>query len=379
MKFYRFLIAALALIVFAFPARAAEPRPLTLAPVPEVPTTQAEIFIPLTNYLKKALNRPVRLVFTESYDDLLDQFGKGKIDIVFGGPYTLSLARERYGARVLAGRKIDGKSDYQSYLFVREESGITDLTQLRGKRFAFTDPFSTSGYLIPRIVMAEAGIVDPNTFFSEIKFKRNYGDVIESVLMGEVDAAAVASFQFDGFGLRNRSLRVIKQSDRVTLGPVFANTGTLSDAEMEKIKQVFLAIGKTSETESLAKILYMSEFMEVAEDAYRWVDDYRKRLASLPPVWPIPEGWLLPDIPTSPLSTGLPTKTVAIISIVLTLLLLSLLFYLRSILPPAETGSMVEGVGSSVVLCLPNADSLRCFHDGEPDLFPYQAGTGSES
>lgn len=283
---------------------AADPAPLVLAPISEIPDNQIEIFTPLRDYLEKRLKRPVRLLFTQSYEDLLNRFGQGKVDIVFGGPYTFALARERYNAKPLVMRKLDGKTDYQVYIFVREESGMTDLKQLEGKRFAFTDMLSTSGYLVPRAMMAEGGISDPNTFFSEIKFKKNYTDIIESVILGEVDGAATASFQFEGFGLRNRSLRVIKKSPPLTLGPVFANPKTLSGAEIEAIRQAFLAIGKSLESANVVKALGTPEFTEVAEDAYRWVDDYQRILATLPPVQPLPAGWLLPDVPTFPLSGG---------------------------------------------------------------------------
>lgn len=232
-----------------------------LVPVSEVPTIQSEIFQAVCNYLSEELKRPVHLTFTKSYSDLQERFGEGKIDIVFGGPYNYVLAREKYGAQPLVIRKLEGSVEYKSYIFVREESNINTLHDLKGKRFSFTDEISTSGYLLPRIMMFEDGIHDPNTFFSEIKFKRTYQDVLESVLLGEADGAAIASFQFEGFGLRNRTLKVIKKSPLLRLGPVFANPLTLSQAEMEEIKKAFLAIGKTQRTERLAKIL-QTEFLE---------------------------------------------------------------------------------------------------------------------
>src|SRR5581483_6153946 len=249
---------------------AQEPRAIMLAPLSEVPLSQValsqgETFIPLQEYLKKKLKRPVRLVFTAGYQDLLDQFGQGKIDIIFGGPYTFWLAQKNYGAKPLVMRQIEGKSDYKVFIFAKEGSGINELNDLKGKRFAFTDELSTSGYLVPRVMLHEAGIPDPNLFFSKIKFKGNYNDIVEAVLQGEVDAAATASFQYESFGFRNRSLRTIAASRPLNLGPVFANPSTLSSSEMDQIKQAFLDIGKETDTQSLSKILGMQEFFEPVE------------------------------------------------------------------------------------------------------------------
>lgn len=294
LRLFKYIAVVALVISLPYHAFAAEPRPLVLVPVSEVPTIQSEIFQAICNYLTEELKRPVHLVFTKSYSDLQDRFGEGKIDIVFGGPYNYVLAREKYGAKALVIRKLEGSTEYRSYIFVREEGNIKSLHDLKGKRFSFTDEISTSGYLLPRIMMFEEGIHDPNTFFSEVKFKRTYQDVLESVLLGEVDGAAIASFQFEGFGIRNRTLKVIKKSPLLRLGPVFANPLTLSQAEMDEIKNAFLAIGRTPGTERLAKIL-QTHFLSAEDMDYNWVNEYRKVLSYLPPINPVPAEWKLPD------------------------------------------------------------------------------------
>lgn len=294
LRLFKYIAVVALVISLPYHAFAAEPRPLVLVPVSEVPTIQSEIFQAICNYLTEELKRPVHLVFTKSYSDLQDRFGEGKIDIVFGGPYNYILAREKYGAKALVIRKLEGSTEYRSYIFVREEDNIKSLHDLKGKRFSFTDEISTSGYLLPRIMMFEEGIHDPNTFFSEVKFKRTYQDVLESVLLGEVDGAAIASFQFEGFGIRNRTLKVIKKSPLLRLGPVFANPLTLSQAEMDEIKNAFLAIGRTPGTERLAKIL-QTHFLSAEDMDYNWVNEYRKVLTYLPPINPVPAEWKLPD------------------------------------------------------------------------------------
>lgn len=316
-----FLFSLFFPVVLVFPAHAVEPRPLTMAPLAEIPPAQMEAYATIRDHIEKRLQRPVHLAPGKNYTDLLNQFGEGKIDIFFGGSYTYQLAKERYGAIPVAQWKIDGKTDFQSYIFVRKESGIEDLRQLQGRRFAFTDPLSTSGYLVPRVRMAEeAGIIDPSQFFSEIKFKQNYRDLFDAVFLGEVDAGAIASYQFDGFGRRAQLLRVIWKSPPLSFGFVFANGQTLFETEIAEIRKAFFSIGKTPETESLAKVF---EFVEPPKNVHDWVDGYRKRLDALPRVEPHPkERPLLPKMPSSLLSPGLSLIIIAILFVPLLLYVL---------------------------------------------------------
>lgn len=63
---------------------------------------------------------------------------------------------------------------------------------------------------------------------------------------------------------------------------------------MDEIKNAFLAIGKTTRTESLAKIL-QTHFLSAKDIDYNWVNEYRKVLSYLPPINPVPAEWKLPD------------------------------------------------------------------------------------
>src|SRR5207244_6062947 len=96
---------------------------------------------------------------------------------------------------------IDGSSTYRGIIVTRKDSGIKSIADLKGKRFAFVDPKSASGYVYPRAMLIEKGI-DPETFFSETIFAGSHDRVIAAVLNRRVDAGAI----YDGaLGVAQRS------------------------------------------------------------------------------------------------------------------------------------------------------------------------------
>src|SRR5258708_29761657 len=62
-----------------------------------------------------------------------------------------------------------GSKTYRSQIVVRADSGINSIEQLRGKKFAFVDPASASGFLFPNALLAGMGI-DYKSFFSDTIF-----------------------------------------------------------------------------------------------------------------------------------------------------------------------------------------------------------------
>ncbi len=111
-------------------------------------------------------------------------------------PYVL--ARDQIGAEVILGEVYRGRSVYTGRIFVRKDSGIATLEQLRGKTIAFADPLSESGYLYPLDLFVAAGLLersaDPATFFGTVYFAGGYQQAVQAVANGFVDAAAASEF-----------------------------------------------------------------------------------------------------------------------------------------------------------------------------------------
>jgi phosphonate transport system substrate-binding protein len=179
----------------------------------------------LMDYIATKLRRPVEIKQRRTYQEVNDMLGAGKLDaaILCSGPYVH--ARRQYGVELLAVPVINGSPTYRSYIIVPTASPAVSLADLTGKRFAYTDPLSTSGRLYPVYALIEAGH-NPATFFAKTIFTYSHDNSIEAVAEGVADGAAVDSLIYEYLKRTNPGLvartRVIQQSRPLGAQPVGA-------------------------------------------------------------------------------------------------------------------------------------------------------------
>jgi phosphonate transport system substrate-binding protein len=103
----------------------------------------------LLDYIAAKLGRKIELVQRKTYGEINELIGQGHIDLAFicSGPYAFG--KEKYGFEALAMPEVRGSYMYQSYLIVNKDSPHKKLEDLSGKTFAFTDPESNTGKLVP--------------------------------------------------------------------------------------------------------------------------------------------------------------------------------------------------------------------------------------
>jgi phosphonate transport system substrate-binding protein len=101
----------------------------------------------LMDYIAAKLRRPVELKQRRTYQEVNDMLGEGKLDAatLCSGPYVH--AQRRYGVQLPAVPVVNGSPTYRSYIIVPQSSTAASVEEFHRKRFAFTDPLSTSGYL----------------------------------------------------------------------------------------------------------------------------------------------------------------------------------------------------------------------------------------
>jgi phosphate/phosphite/phosphonate ABC transporter binding protein len=303
-------LAALAMpwVVLSTAALASEHHPSPIRIVPrgsDDPVTAVRRFKPLTEYLAQELGRPIELVLRGSYREVLEAFGRNEVDVVVGTALNFVRARQRHGAMALVKRVTEEGTTYTSVFVALESSQARRLEDLRGKRIAFSDPSSTSGYVMPRLMLARIGVSDPASFFVQIKFKGNQYDAIRAVLAGEVEVATVASFLLSDPGVEARRLRVIARSEPMELGPVFVNPRTLSPQTIARLRAAFLAIGATPTLKGLAATLQVRGFLPASDSDYRQIErihDAAERLPGLPYTPP-------PEMPLPAISDGPPAAS----------------------------------------------------------------------
>jgi len=146
---------------------------------------------PIKEYLSKELGIPVEIQVTSDYTAAIEAMRYKHIDMAWFGPFSYVIAANVAGAEAIVNGVKDetGSSTYKSVIVTNVDSGINTLADLKGKSFAFVDPASTSGNLIPRKILIENGI-DPDSDFSTSYYAGTHNAVMYAVANGKVDAGA---------------------------------------------------------------------------------------------------------------------------------------------------------------------------------------------
>lgn len=203
------------------PFRFTPPPGLTRLRMGVVPHMSAERMrasrTPLVAYLSGNLGVPVELVIGADYDDVGRMLADDEIDIAEFSPFAFVRARHKVNLRPLVSAIAAGSSTSGGYVIVRGDSPRRTIEELKGARFGFVDPASTSGYLYPLKLFKDRHI-DPDTYFSSVTFLGSHDAVLLSLLDGGIEAGATWQGSFGALKARNGvdplSFRVIAKMPR---------------------------------------------------------------------------------------------------------------------------------------------------------------------
>jgi phosphonate transport system substrate-binding protein len=177
-----------------------------------------------TQHLEKQLDTKVTPIVGTDYTATIEAMKSKKVDLAFYGPFSYVLAADVAGADVLVvPAKEDGSiSTYNSVIITKKSTGITTLDGLKGKSFAFVDPASASGHLIPRSIIVAAGL-DPDKDMKPT-FAGGHDAAVLAVANGRVDAGASFEAQVDNMDkaglIKKDELLIIRKSDPIPDGPI---------------------------------------------------------------------------------------------------------------------------------------------------------------
>lgn len=137
----------------------------------------------------KFLEKETGLIFKTgiptNYIAVVEAFGSKRADIGVMNSFGYIMAHAKYGAEAKLRVIRYGHDYYQGQIIAHVDSGINSIADLEGKKFAFTDPSSTSGYMFPLKIMKDANIKPSNTTFA-IK----HDNVVTMIYQRQVDAGA---------------------------------------------------------------------------------------------------------------------------------------------------------------------------------------------
>ena len=229
----------------------------------------------LLDFIGAKMDRRVRLIQRKTYGEVNELFKKGQIDLAFicSGPYAAD--KEKYGFDALATPLVRGKPFYQSYLIVNKTSPYQKFADLRGKIFAFTDPDSNTGTLVPRFWLSKMGET-PESFFDSFTYTYSHDNSIMAVARALVDGATVDGHKWEYFQSRNpiysSRTRVLKKSELFGSPPLVASVA-LPPEDKEQIRQFVFAMHLDPEGKIILEKLMIDRFVPPEE---RWYEPIRR-------------------------------------------------------------------------------------------------------
>ena len=248
MKFMVFALLILQALLVSGILSAAEP--LVFSVHPYLPSVELfKRFTPLVDYLSKETGRSIILNISGSYEEHIEDIGKGKTDIAYLGPASYVEMVDRYGRKPLLARlEINGSPTFRGVIIVKNESKIIDVKNLEGKRFAFGDPASTMSSLVPHymLIKEEIGLekLDGYVHLS------NHNNVALSVLVGDNDAGAVKEEVF--YKYEKRGLRALAWTPSISEHLLVA-AETLSSGSLDSLRNALFRLNDTKKGMDIMK------------------------------------------------------------------------------------------------------------------------------
>jgi len=231
------------------------------------------------HYLEKELGSKVTLVVPKDYAGVIDGLAEKKLHFGLLGPKSYIEATKK--ADVTAVVRIigeGGQDGYKSVIIVKKGAGLKTIADLKGKTWAFTDPHSTSGNLIPSVYFAAQAQIEPDNYFSKVIFSGSHQNSIEMVKKGEIDAAATHNLdvEWDAHGWNKDDFDILWESRLIPYNLIAYRTD-LSNEFKNALEKAAVAYSDKQGLKDMA----ISKFIPATDEDYvfvRQLNDFKEKL-----------------------------------------------------------------------------------------------------
>lgn len=230
---------------------------------------------PISDYLSERLGVKVEAFTASNYIGVVEGLGSGSVDFGIIPPFSSLLAQKQSNAKpILTSKGKTGKPGYTAELYVRKDSGIKSLQDVKGKKVAFVDPSSSSGYIYPGAMLVEAGLnLDKDISY---QFSGGHDKSLQLLLNKDVDVIAT----FDGvedryakdFPQAKTDIQKLATSDMIP--GVMVTTSSKMDKELQdKLEKALRDVENDPKMKELfTKMFSITGFTDVDQDAYKKVE-----------------------------------------------------------------------------------------------------------
>ncbi len=239
----------------------------------------------ISGWLASEIGVPVEGFVTIDHAAAVEALRNGDADISFMGALPFVLAEAEIGAVPLLSEVYRDAPSYTGRIFVRRDSGIGALADLRGRDIAFADPISESGYLYPLAEFVEARLIDgpgaAEAFFGRVFFAGGYQQAMQAMAEGLVDAAGASQYA-DLLLTPQQQAQVtwIAESPPIPSHVVIARPGL--DAEVQdRFTNAMLRLNEPENRDKLRYLYGPDGYVRADPAAYDGVRDMARRYGLL--------------------------------------------------------------------------------------------------
>lgn len=241
-----------------------------------------ERYQPLKEHFETILGIEVELYFGTDFTAMIEAMRFKHIEASKFGPFSYILAADRAGAEaIVQGARNRFVPTYKSFIITREDTGIETVADLEGKKFAWVDPASSSGYLFPRAhLVQETGIENESLddYFDQVIYSGGHDSSVRAVINGDVDAASVSDSQIQKMeaaeypGIEN--IKVVTETRPIPRSP----EAVRSDLPQSLKTAITFAYVSFNDEPFLTDHNYLDGFILVDDEAYDVVRDTAEAL-----------------------------------------------------------------------------------------------------
>jgi len=221
-------------------------------------------------YLSKRTGYAFVPVFTKSYDEMSYFISRGMVDIAYicGAPYVED--KDHAGFELLAVPLYKGKPYYYSYVITKRGKSYGSILDFKGKPYAFSDPKSNSGSVVPTYVLVKKGY-RPESFFNPIVYTYSHSESILAVYYGFVEGASVDSIVFDQLVGKSpkiaSELKVVESHGPFPITPVVVRKNVREEVKVA-LRKTLLSMGEDAEGKEVLRGLALDGFTLVKDSFY---------------------------------------------------------------------------------------------------------------
>ena len=280
----RTLRSLLTCTLLAFGALAHAQQIFRITAIPdESPTELARKAEPLVKYLEAKLGMKVEYTPVTDYAAAVETLVNKKVDMAWFGGFTFVQANARSGGKAIPIVQREEDEKFRS-VFITADPAIKTLADLKGKDVSFGSQSSTSGHLMPRSFLLQAG-VDPDKDFKRVAFSGAHDATIAAVASGKVQAGALNISVWDKF-VADKKVDTDKVKVFYTTPPYYDYNWTvhadMPAATREKLTAALLALSKdTAEGKAILELQRATRFVPSKAENYKGIEAAAKSASLL--------------------------------------------------------------------------------------------------